>query len=91
MTGASSGAAAMGEDFLASVLKRWRSATTSAQQVDAEDMQQETRIADAGNAAPLQPTSAGGQPLPHGRKRQQADALDISRAFEGDTARLPHD
>jgi DNA helicase HerA-like ATPase len=91
MNGASSGAAAMGEDFLASVLRRWRSATTSAQQVDADDMQQETRIADAGAAAPLQPTIAGGQPLPHGRKRQQPDALDISRAFEGETARLPHD
>jgi uncharacterized protein len=89
ISGGSSAATTLNQDFLAAVLKRWRSATT-AHQPEADDAQAEPRIAEAGSAAPLQPAGEGEQPAPHLRKRPGPEGLDIARAFEGETTRLSH-
>ena len=89
MSGASSTAAVMSEDFLPSVLKRWRSATT-AHQPDTEDMQHEPRLTDGD--PPLQPASAAEPARLNVRKGQLGEPFDIAGAFPGEApARLPHD
>jgi hypothetical protein len=89
MSGASSTAAVMSEDFLASVLKRWRNATT-AHQPDTEDMQHEPKLADGG--LPLQPASAAEPTRLNVRNGHPGEPFDIAGAFPGEApARLPHD
>jgi uncharacterized protein len=84
---ASSAGAVISEDFLASVLKRWRSATT-AHQPDADDGQAEPRIADVGEVAPLKPSSSTEHARPHLRRRHDIETLEGGAAVEADLTRL---
>ena len=90
MSAASSAGAVMSEDFLASVLKRWRSATT-AHQSDGEDTQPEPRIADAGEVAPLQPASGAEHARPHLRRRHDIETLEVAAAVDAEVTRPVRD
>jgi hypothetical protein len=90
MSGASSAAAVMNEDFLADVLNRWRSATT-AQPLEANEAEPEPRMVEMGvAAAPLQPAAEAEQASSPLRRGRAGEGLDIVRAFDPDPARLSH-
>jgi DNA helicase HerA-like ATPase len=89
MSGASSAAAVMNEDFLADVLNRWRSATT-AHELETNEAEPEPRIVEMGVAAPLQPAAEAEQASSPLHKRRAGEGLDIGRAFDPDPARLSH-
>jgi uncharacterized protein len=90
MSGASSAAAVMNEDFLADVLNRWRSATT-AHPLEANEAEPEPRMVEMGvAAAPLQPAAEAEQASSPLRRGRAGEGLDIVRAFDPDPARLSH-
>src|SRR5205085_11694963 len=71
------------EEFLQTVLRRWRAATTR-QQTPGEEAGRDVRPADTSAVAPLQPAAvAADAPRPSILKRPLSDRLDIARAFEG--------
>ena len=80
--------AGINEEFIATVLKRWRGATT--EQANLDDGPGAVRALDPVAAAPLQPAQAVEPARPSLLKRPLTDRLDLTKAFQApaQTSRL---
>jgi hypothetical protein len=70
------------EEFIATVLRRWRAASTS-QYADLDDGSRDTRPLEQNTAPPLQPVQAVEPARPGLLKQPLPDRLDVARAFRG--------
>jgi hypothetical protein len=68
------------EEFIATVLKRWRSASTS-QYASLDDGSRDARVLEQNTALPLQPVQAVEPTRPEVLKQPTPDRLDVTRAF----------
>src|SRR5262245_13398705 len=78
--------AGVGEEFIATVLKRWRGATSN-EQAAADEAAREARPLEPVPAAtaPLQPAPAADPARPSLLRRPLGDRLDLSKAFQAPT------
>jgi uncharacterized protein len=73
--------AGINEEFIATVLRRWRGASAS-ERVAPDDGARDARDADPDAAAPLQPAPADEPGRPSLLRRPLGDRLDLSKAFQ---------